>query len=61
MSDCEHKSFKAGICEACGFECEHDFEDHCCLFCGEVPDGPEPDVDLIYEQMRDSKSEGGIA
>ena len=51
---CEHKNFKNGKCENCGFKCEHDqeVEENHCLDCGEFVDTSDQS-DVAYEAWRE--------
>ena len=61
---CEHSkdnksTFLKGICQQCGWKCEHEQqEDYCCLDCGESTFADAVDyADYLHEQERDRKLE----
>ena len=44
--DCNHDKFTDGVCDECGWECDHqDVDEGLCLICDErvIPEAPEPD------------------
>lgn len=49
--DCNHEKFTEGICDECGWECEHQDidDDYCCCICGENVPPSDREPDDMYE------------